>query len=268
MSEIPQHSYEEIRDVVIDVLLKRDLNVTQFVQVLEKVAVELEKRHHIPQRQSGALDYMHKNDKELAREVFWDLFRQGFITLGTDNANSGWPWFRLTRFSETVLKHAPYRFHDTSSYIATVKKAVTDLSREAELYLDEACASFYSDCLLASTVMLGVAAEAEFLRLVDVATGSRKYGIYLAATKKAKFIKEKIDLFHRSIKPYLKDLPREASEDFDTRVLFIQSVLRIARNDAGHPSGSPPPSREQAYINLQLFIPFARQLMKLRKELV
>jgi hypothetical protein len=47
---------------------------------------------------------------------------------------------------------------------------------------------------------------------------------------------------------------------------MIQSVLRIARNDAGHPT-SANPQREQVYVYMQLFVPFARQLMRLRKAL-
>jgi hypothetical protein len=58
-------------------------------------------------------------------------------------------------------------------------------------------------------------------------------------------------------------LPQSASEDFDTNFAMIQSVLRIARNDAGHPT-SANPQREQVYIYMQLFVPFARQLMRLR----
>lgn len=65
----------------------------------------------------------------------------------------------------------------------------------------------------------------------------------------------------------LKTLPKEATEDLETNFLMIQSVLRIARNDAGHPTASKL-QREQAYVNLQLFIPFARQLMRLRLALV
>jgi len=56
-----------------------------------------------------------------------------------------------------------------------IKSAAADLSSDAELYLEEAVAAFYADCLLAAIVMLGVAAEAEFLRLVDVAAASANY---------------------------------------------------------------------------------------------
>ena len=49
----------------------------------------------------------------------------------------------------------------------------------------------------------------------------------------------------------LPPLPEYVTEDLDTNLLMIQSVLRIARNDAGHPSGAAIPSREQVYTNLQ-----------------
>jgi hypothetical protein len=61
-------------------------------------------------------------------------------------------------------------------------------------------------------------------------------------------------------------LPKEATEDLDTNCAMIQSVLHVARNDAGHPTAASP-DREQVYVFLQLYLPFARQLMRLRKVL-
>jgi hypothetical protein len=97
-------------------------------------------------------------------EVFWDLFRQGAVTLGRDAHQMGWPWYRLSRFGQHIAQQGPFRFHDARAYIHMVKNYVPDISPEAVTYLEEAVASFYADCLLASSVMLGVAAEAEFLR--------------------------------------------------------------------------------------------------------
>ena len=83
-----------------------------------------------------------------------------------------------------------------------------------------------------------------------------------------KFIRQKITKFQTALKPLLdsRTLPQEAVEDLDTNFAMIQSVFRIARNDAGHPTAAAP-SREQVYVYLQLFIPFARQLMRLRDAL-
>ena len=115
--------------------------------------------------------------------------------------------------------------------------------------------------------MLGVAAEAEFLRVLDVATASARWGSIFAPATKAPFIRGKIQKFQTALATHRKTLPHELAEDLDTNLSMIQSVLRVARNDAGHPSGRLPPAREQVYVNMQLFGPFSRQLANLRTAL-
>jgi hypothetical protein len=216
----------------------------------------------------GADSQLHPHDSDLVLEVVWDLFRQGIITLGLNTSNPGWPWLRLSRFGKQSLTgQSSLRFHDTSGFLKILHAEVPDISTEAILYLEEAVAAFYADCLLSSCVMLGVPAEAEFLRLVDIAAASATQGARFAPLKKLTFIKQKITRFQELLRPIINTLPREATEDMDTNLSAIQSVIRIARNDAGHPSGSKPPSREQVYVSLQLFVPFARQLMRLRHEM-
>lgn len=122
--------------------------------------------------------------------------------------------------------------------------------------------------MLSASVMLGVAPEAEFLRVLDVATSSQRWGSIFAAATKAPFIRAKIQRFQVALAPHRRNFPHdphEVMEELDINLSMIQSVLRLARNDAGHPSGDPPPTREQVYVNLQLFGPFARQLAGLRK---
>jgi hypothetical protein len=147
-----------------------------------------------------------------------------------------------------------------------VKTYIPDVSSDAVVYLEEAVAALYADCLLSSCAMLGVAAEAEFLRLIEVASTSAKYGATFAPVTKPAFIGQKITKFLGILKPLGSSLPRDATEDLETNFLMIQSVLRIARNQAGHPTAGAP-QREQVYVNLQLFAPFARQLMRLRHAL-
>jgi hypothetical protein len=199
--------------------------------------------------------------------VFWDLFRQGFITLGMNDDNEQWPWFRLSHFGAKALAaQSPYRFHDTNSFLSLVKNEVPDISADAVVYLDEAVAAFYTGCLLASCVMLGVAAEVEFLRLAEIAAANPTHGGKFSPVAKQYVIRQKIAKFHECLKPLIPALPHTATEDFETNFQAIQSVLRIARNDAGHPTGAAP-QREQVFVYLQLFIPFARQLMRLRQAL-
>jgi hypothetical protein len=69
-------------------------------------------------------------------------------------------------------------------------------SAAAVVYLEEAEAAFYADCLLASLVMLGVAAETEFLRLVEVAANSPTHGSRFLPATKPPFIRSKNTKFH------------------------------------------------------------------------
>ena len=266
-----QHSYEELRALVIDELLAHTCR--NFTDLQEKVSQAILKQNNQwPPRETGmaypgAVTYLHPNDSSTILEVFWDLFRQGVITLGTDVNNPGWPWFRLSRFGEIIKSQSEFRFHDTSSYIAMIKTYDPEISAAGVLYLEEAAASFYAECLLSASVMLGVAAEVEFLRVLNVATASTKWGSIFAPATKAPFIRGKIQKFQAALAPHRKTLPPELNEDLDTSLSMIQSVLRLARNEAGHPSGRPAPVREQVYINMQLFGPFSRQLAGLRKAL-
>ena len=272
MARLPAHSYEELRSVIVDVLLGREKTAhepCQFVSLLVATAEVLARRSNahgqvVRHREEYSLG---EQDAELVRDVFWDLFRQGFITLGLNNSNPAWPWFRLShRGQEALQTRSPFNFHDAAAFIGMIKREVADVSPEAVVYLGEAVSAFYSDCLLAACVMLGVAAEAEFLRLVDVACKNPTHGQRFAPVQRHTFIRSKITAFHKALGPLVATLPNAVTEDLDTNLSMIQSVLRVARNDAGHPSGTTP-QREQVYVFLQMFVPFARQLMKLRTAL-
>ncbi len=268
MWNLTQHTYEEIREVVVDILSKRVTvahEATQWSNLQSGVAEVLARREIKPGQPYLGQERLHPSDAELVRDVFWDLFRQGFITLGMNDSNPQWPFFRLSHFGDKVLTtQSPYRFHDSSSFLSLVKNEVSDISPEAVLYLDEAVSAFYAGCLLASCVMLGVAAEAEFLRLADIAAKNTTYGQKFSAVTQRNLIRQKITKFKDCLEPLISALPYQATEDLETNFLAIQSVLRIARNDAGHPTGATP-QREQVYVYLQLFVPFARQLMRLRQ---
>jgi hypothetical protein len=274
MWNLPQHSYEEIREVVAEVLINAASNgVNQYQSVLEHTARTLARRKNAPPLPTGmaypgADSQLHPNDSNLVLEVVWDLFRQGVITLGLNSSNPGWPFLRLSRFGKQALENpGAARFHDSAGFLKILRAEVPDISPDAIMYLEEAVAAFYADCLLASCIMLGVAAEAEFLRLIDVVTRSPTHGPRFAPVNKERVIRGKITKFQELLQPIVKQLSSAAKEDLEINLNAIQSVIRIARNEFGHPSGAKPPLREQVYVFITLFVPFARQLMRLRSEL-
>jgi hypothetical protein len=270
--QLPSHSYEEIRDAVAEVLQGNPGSTgypNQYGSLVQAVRRVLSTRIHRRSFDDHEMPQLQMEDHELVRDVFWDLFRQGFITLGLDYSNDRWPWFRLSHFGKRALDLSkPFAFHHAQSYVERIQAEIPDVRPETLEYLQEAAAAFYAGCPLASTVMLGVAAECEFERLLDSAVADQQFGSRFQKAKQHQFIRRKISAFSDAIKTLPKSyLPETATEDIDINLNFIQSVLRVARNEAGHPTFSRTITREQVYINLQMFFPFAKQLLRLRSAL-
>jgi len=267
-----EHNYGDLRQVVIEVMLDGgDRGMDNFETLLKKAALELDKRdgfgfarHDLSQEPVAQL---HPNDLELVLEIVWDLVRQGILNFGLNASPPGWPSLRLSRFGEYALRHAAYRFHNNTGFMKALRSKAADISPEAVVYLREAASAFYTDCLLSTCVMLSIAAESEFLTLLNIAKNSKAYGRYFSSIDDGLNIVAKISQFNTAIKPILDLLPKSATDEFDHNLTTIQSVMRTARNESEQPSGALPPSRDQVYLYLQFFISFAEQAMRLRQAL-
>src|SRR5271157_3419863 len=131
MLQLTRHSYEEIRDVVVNIVLRREkvsYEPNQYRSLVTGVGEVLARRgtaENKPEYGRPGETRLHDHDVELVRDVFWDLFRQGFITLGMNDMNETWPWFRLSHFGQEALQtQSPYRFHDRNSFMSLVKNNV------------------------------------------------------------------------------------------------------------------------------------------------
>ena len=256
------HSYEEIRDAVVEILLGKvppGTSVQQFASLVQAVNVHFGPKNMPPQLQAN----LTSADRELVRDVFWDLFRQGHITLGFNNSNENWPFFRLSHFGKkALLEGTPYKFTDTETYLNMVRKAAPNIDEVTLVYLDEAVRDFYAGCFLSCAVMLGVAAENLFNRLLDVIAENEVFANSFAKAASERFMLRKISQFQTALEPLKDDLPRRTRENIDTHFSTIQAVIRVHRNDTGHPTGRAL-DRQQTYVNLQLFVPFAQKLEEL-----
>ena len=71
------------------------------------------------------------------------------------------------------------------------------------------------------------------------------------------------DELTKMVESHLKGvLPREIKESLDLDLSAIFGMLRIHRNEAGHPTGKRL-SREQAYANLTIFPHYIKHLHSL-----
>ena len=86
--------------------------------------------------------------------------------------------------------------------------------------------------------MLGVAAEAEFLRLVEVACASATHGAKFSSVAKPLFIRQKIAKFLPALRPLIPSLPNGSTEDIDTKFLNDPVYFAYRSKRRGTPHGS------------------------------
>ncbi len=262
------HTYEEIRSTALDLLATREkapYELTQYQDLLLSVAHVLQHRDGVAQQQvhGGRPPQLTQCDRELFLEVFWGLFREGVITLGLNDNNREFPFFRVTSFGRRILEHQQaYFFHDVSSYEAVIKTEVPQIDDTTLLYLKEAMQSFRTGCLLAATVMLGVATEHTFLLLIEKIDQNHTHKQTFANVEQQRTILQKVNKFKHILDQESGNLPPNVKEDLDTHFLGILSIIRTFRNQSGHPTGQIV-GREQAYILLQLFVPYCKKMYQL-----
>lgn len=261
------HSYEEIRKVALDILAGREqssylLNQYDFLSLsIGKILAERDNR--INHNNFSAEYPLDSQEKGIFLELFWDFFRQGIITLGYNDANREFPFFRLTQLGNRIAAHESiYFFHDVSSYETAIRKDIPEINDITLIYIKESMQAFRSGCLLSSTVMLGVATEHTFLRLLDVLESHPQHSKTFASVFLEKTILRKVNKFKNILDSNLVGMPSEIKEDLDTNFNGILSVIRNFRNQSGHPTGKII-DREQVFILLQLFIPYCRKLYQL-----
>lgn len=249
------HSYEEIQKATSEVLLNdgwmRDIN--QYLSLKGQVEQVLRERD----------GYFTREDGEAFREVFSELFRSGIIIMGLNESNPNFPFFTFSRYGKQFLKEKnPYFFHDVSSYEKVIRESIPDVDPLTILYLKEAMQAFRSGCILSSTVMLGVAAEHTFLKLLETIENNPTQKEIYKNVNMQKTILQKFNKYQKILEQKQKTLPIEIKEDIDTTFAGILSIIRTFRNESGHPTGKII-SREQCHVLLSIYPNYCKKVYQM-----
>ena len=259
------HSYEEIRSVALDILAGREgvqHQPTQYESLKLGVAEVFARREGQPR--DGRPAQLDRPDSEYFLEVFWELFRQGVLTLGYNDANREFPHCRLSEFGRRILENQQaYFFHDVSSYTNLIREEIPAIDNVTLVYLQEAMQAFKTGCILSSTVMLGVATEHTFLLMLEAAEANPRHQATYRRSFTERTLLQKVNRFKGILDNNVSGFPPDIREDLDTHFAGVLSIIRTFRNQSGHPTGQII-SREQAYVLLQLFIPYGKKLYQLR----
>jgi hypothetical protein len=266
------HSHEEIRDAAFAALagnVHTPYALNQFAHLEIAVAKALKQDTGNPTPHPGFPQHdarLSTSDGNALLEIFWDLFRQGVITLGLDKMNPQFPWFHLTPLGQSIVSgNQAYFIHDVSVFEKRIRKEIPKIDDVTLLYLKEALQAFRSECILSATVMLGVATEHTFLLLLETIEKSSVHQPTFASVTKERTLLHRLNKFKHILDGQIKSLTPEIREDLDTNFAGILSIIRNFRNESGHPSGKII-DREQAYVLLQLFLPYCKKMYQLREH--
>jgi hypothetical protein len=210
--------------------------------------------------------------------VFWDLVIDRIVVPGQrqDMGSGGshnFPWFQLTDFGRAVLRDEPFNPHDPTRYLERLKERVNNLDATVLAYLHESLHALRAGLAISALLGLGIASERVFLLLADGLLGalgdpqerSQFEKVLDRTSMKAKldWVTGKIERIGGSNKR-----PADWPDTAGLTVGFICNLLRMQRNDLGHPQPTvPKTSTEDAFIHLQIFPRYYEHAEELRSIL-
>ena len=120
-------------------------------------------------------------------------------------------------------------------------------------------------CILSATVMLGVATEHTFLLMLEAIEANPRHQPTYRQVFQERLLLPKASRFKAILDNNIGGLAADVREDLDTHFAGILSIIRTFRNQSGHPTGQII-DREQAYVLLNLFLPYGKKLYRLRNH--
>jgi len=138
-----------------------------------------------------------------------------------------------------VISTTEYQPHDPDGYLARIKSDIPEIDEVIIRYLEESLSCYRKNLLLAAAVMLGCAAEKSVLLLVQAfgeSLSGKDREEYEKETKSF-IISQKWKALWKRLEPLSGSLPRPLGDDLGTTLEPVFYVIRVTRNEAGHPTG-------------------------------
>lgn len=199
-------------------------------------------------------------------QAVWALISRELVWLNMAGHSSPLWRFALTDRGRRLAVHEEPNPDNGTEYMDRLLRSSPDTSEVVKMYLKEALLSYAESCYLASTVMLGVAAEASML---DAAADYVQW-----AGKKADKLREhlensrtfyvvKLQEFQKRLAVDRPSFANDLADSLDLDVTAVLQLIRLTRNDAGHPTGKKI-DREDCFSRLSIYASVHKKLHALR----
>ncbi len=226
----------------------------------KKVNVQFFNTTHVPQ---GFIDYAEKQsckidiegDERIFRETFWELFSQNLVTVGSEKQGCKLPWVSITNYGSKTFEKGNKLPYDPDGFLDNFYRDLPSVDAIIKIYFEEAVSCFSHRDYLAVSVMIGGAIERSVIVMTEdfekvIKTKKEEYKESILSEYK---IKKKFEKFLDFLKSnnYHKKLNVTAREKLDSLLPAIVNLIRITRNQTGHPTGRLV-NRDEAEANILL----------------
>ncbi len=189
-----------------------------------------------PGKQCGEIQNALERD---VMDCVWDLVLEGVFAPGAQLSNASLPALRFTNHGKQCLLTQHPTPHDPDGYLRWLGAQCRTLDSVTLVYLREALQTFRSRNNIATVVMIGVAAESVFLRVVNAvaaAIGPENRREKFITDTKGKVVKRQHDKLIEQLRHIAPSLPSPLNETVVMHVESMFDIIRRYRNDAGHPN--------------------------------
>lgn len=238
--------YDEMKRIVINTIKNNQFN--QYADIERQVVEYMINNGYVKETNSFSMSHSQgyqdpsENDSNLIREIVWDLIIERVLSIGMNKSNPNWPFLRITKSGIKSL-HEEVILHDVDGVISSLRKKIPEIDPVIIMYLGECLNTYKIGALLASSVMLGCAAEKGILLLIDSYTDWLENNNEKSEASKfrqsvGKAIARRFEDFEKSFKAHKTSIPKDMWEDFDIVINSIFTIIRKNRNEIGHPTGN------------------------------
>lgn len=183
------------------------------------------------------------DDRQLT-ELLWKLLSEGLVFADYEGYRVGIQWALTARGRRALEGEAEYEPDDAEGYVRGLQARIPELDELALLYTREALRAYEARCYLASSVMLGVASERCFQILGESFAGwldthrpeEAERFRQIFDKPRATYV-QKFKEFRNVMDRHKSELPAELSQNMALNLDSMFDLIRINRNDAGHPTG-------------------------------
>ncbi|RBY87444.1 hypothetical protein [Blastococcus sp. TF02A-26] len=199
-------------------------------------------------------------------EALWALVADGLIYLnpsGQRSSTDNWRW-QVSAIGQRVATSGRWEPHDPDGYLRRLRREEPAIDAAALGYLEEALRAFNARCYLASSVMLGVASERVFdtlSRSFVAASGPAGARLGEMLDSPATSQSRRFTELRKRLEPMRPNLPAELADNLTLDA--VAELLRITRNDAGHPTGALV-DEDTAYTHLQMAANYLKKMTRLK----